>query len=323
MTGQDWRPSASLATLRSRAVMLAAARRYFERDGVLEVETPLLSSAAVSDLHLASIPAPVAGLGPMYLHTSPEYAMKRLLAAGIGDCYQICRVFRDGELGARHNPEFTMIEWYRLGFDASRLMDDVESLVATMLEGFRRLPAAERVTYRDAVRDLSGIDPMTAAAAEIAAALAASGVTPPAPATDDRDALLDLLVSTVVGPRLGRDRPTFVHDYPATQAALARIRQGEFPVAERFELYLDGMELANAFHELGEVVEQRRRFAADLAARAAALRPIQPLDERFLAALAHGLPDCAGVALGFDRLVMAALGLASIDQAIAFGADRA
>ena len=323
MTSQDWRPSASLATLRARAGMLAAARGYFGHEGVLEVETPSLSPAAVPDLHLASIPAQVAGLGPMFLHTSPEYAMKRLLAAGMGDCYQICRVFRDGERRTQHNPEFTMIEWYRLGFDASRLMDDVESLMATMLAGYRRLPAADRVTYRDAVRDLSGIDPMRATVADIAAALAANGITTPADSVEDRDAMLDLLVSTVVGPRLGRERPVFVHDYPASQAALARIRHDEFPLAARFELYLDGMELANGFHELGDVAEQRRRFDADLAGRAAAARPVHPLDERFLAALAHGLPDCAGVALGFDRLVMAALGLATIDQAIAFGADRA
>ena len=319
----DWRPSASLAVLRHRARMLAAARACFSEAGVLEVETPLLSRAAVTDVHLESVPADVSGQGRMFLHTSPEYPMKRLLAAGVGDCYQVCRVFRDGESGPQHNPEFTMIEWYRLGFDAARLMDDVEHLVGRMLAGLRDLPAAERVTYREAVRELGGADPMTASAAALAAALERHGVAAPSSARTDRDALLDLLVSTVVGPQLGRDRPVFVHDYPASQAALARVRAAEFPVAERFELYLDGLELANGFHELADAAEQRRRFEADLAARASMGRAARPVDERFLAALTHGLPDCSGVALGFDRLVMAACRLDSIEQALAFPVDRA
>jgi len=323
MNAADWRPAASLTTLRTRARMLAAAREYFSDEGVIEVDTALLSRAAVTDIHLESVPATVAGVGPMYLHTSPEYAMKRLLAAGIGDCYQVSHVFRDGECGAQHNPEFTLIEWYRLGFDVSALMDDVEALVARVLEGLRPLARAERTTYREAVRGASGVDPMTATAAEIATALRAHGVDAPPTALDDGDALLDLLVSTVVGPRLGAPRPSFIHDYPASQAALARIRPGDFPVAERFELYLDGIELANGFHELGDAVEQRRRFEADLAHRAAVGKPPRPVDERLLAALSHGLPDCAGVALGFDRLVMAALGLDSIDQAMPFAVDRA
>ena len=303
--------------------MLAAARACFAEAGVLEVETPLLSRAAVTDVHLESVPAEVAGQGRMYLHTSPEYPMKRLLAAGLGDCYQVCRVFRDGECGPQHNPEFTMIEWYRVGFDATQLMDDVERVVGRMLAGLRDWQAAERVTYREAVRELGGVDPMTASAGTLAAALEGHGVAPPSSARSDREALLDLLVSTVVGPRLGRDGAVFVHDYPASQAALARIRAAEHPVADRFELYLDGLELANGFHELADAGEQRRRFEADLSARASLARAPRPLDERFLAALAHGLPDCSGVALGFDRLVMAALRLGSIDQALAFPVDRA
>jgi lysyl-tRNA synthetase class 2 len=318
-----WRPSAPLEVLRHRARMLAAARACFAEAGVLEVETPLLSRAAVTDVHLESVPAEVGGQGRMFLHTSPEYPMKRLLAAGLGDCYQVCHVFRDGERGPHHNPEFTMIEWYRVGFDAARLMDDVETLVGRMLAGMRELPVAERIPYRDAVRELGGADPMAATADELAAVLGRHGVGVPPSALGDRDALLDLLVSTVVGPRLGRDRPVFVHDYPASQAALARIRPADFPVAERFELYLDGLELANGFHELAVPGVQRRRFEADLAARASLGRAARPVDERFLAALAHGLPDCSGVALGFDRLVMAACGLQSIDRAMAFPVELA
>ena len=251
MNDAGWQPSAALDTLRLRAGMLARVRGYFAAAGVIEVETPLLSRAAVTDVHLESVPAAVAGIGPMFLHTSPEYAMKRLLAAGLGDCYQVCRVFRDGERGSLHNPEFTMIEWYRLGLDASGLMDDVEALVAHAVGDLRPLPRAERLTYRDAVHDLCGIDPMTSSAGEIAAALLAHGIDAPPAVLGDRDALLDLLVSTVAGPRLGRARPTFVYDYPASQAALARIRPGDIPVAERFELYLDGIELYFPYHILG------------------------------------------------------------------------
>lgn len=323
MNDAGWQPSAALDTLRLRAGMLARARAYFAAEGVVEVETPLLSRAAVTDVHLESVPAAVAGIGPMFLHTSPEYAMKRLLAAGLGDCYQVCHVFRDGERGSRHNPEFTMIEWYRLGLDAPGLMDDVEALVAHAVGDLRSLPRAERLTYRDAVHGLCGIDPMNSTAGELSAALLAHGIDAPPAVLEDRDALLDLLVSTVAGPRLGRTRPTFVYDYPASQAALARIRPGDIPVAERFELYLDGIELANGFHELGDAAEQRRRFDADLALRAATSKPPRPVDERLLAALDHGLPDCAGVALGFDRLVMCAVGARHIDEVLAFPFDRA
>lgn len=323
MSAQHWRPSASLGVLRRRAQLLAAARGHFARHGVLEVDTPLLSHAAATDFHIESVTADVAGHGRMYLHTSPEYAMKRLLAAGLGDCYQVCHVFRDGERGTRHNPEFTMIEWYRLGFDAPRMMDDVEALLRCMLGGLRSLAPALRMTYRDALRTHAGVDPLTDGAAELAAALRAHGVVPPRAGLDDRDALLDLLVSVVVGPRLGIGRPVFIHDYPASQAALARLLPGDPPVAARFELYLDGLELANGFQELGDAAEQRRRFESDLAARAAHAKPARPVDERFLASLGHGLPDCAGVALGFDRLVMAALSLQSIDEAMPFPVDRA
>ena len=323
MNTTDWRPSASVAVLRQRAAMLARARQHFAGQGVTEVETPVLSNAAVTDPHLATIAAQVDGRGRMHLHTSPEYAMKRLLAAGIGDCYQVCRVFRDGERGRQHNPEFTMIEWYRLGFDARRLMADVEALLAAMLDGLRTLPPAAHVTYRDAVVTFAGIDPLAAEASVLEEALRRHGLDVPATAAADRDALLDLLVGSVVGPRLGLDGPTFVYDYPASQAALARIRPGDPPLAERFELYLDGMELANGFHELGDAAEQRARFEADLESRAGTGKPLPPMDERLLAALGEGLPDCAGVALGFDRAVMAALGLGSIDGTIAFGVERA
>ena len=323
MSGGDWQPTARPGVLRARGAMLAAIRAHFAARGVLEVETPILSAAAVSDVQLASIPARVAGHGTRFLHTSPEYAMKRLLAAGLGDCYQVCKVFRDGESGRWHNPEFTMIEWYRVGLDAPALMDDVESLVRAALASHRRLGPFERLSYAAALRRHAGVDPASATGAQLAAALRRHGVAPPEGAAAARDELLDLVMSTVVGPALGQDGGCFVHSYPASQAALARLDPADPSVAARFELYLDGIELANGFHELADAREQRARFAADLAERARRGLPAAPLDERLLAALAAGLPDCAGVALGFDRLVMAGLGLGSLAEAMAFTIDNA
>ena len=252
-----------------------------------------------------------------YLQTSPEYAMKRLLAAGSGAIYQICKVFRDGERGRRHNPEFTMLEWYRPGFDHHRLMDEVDALLQAVLGA----AAAERISYADAFRRHAGIDPHAASDGELRSRVAALGVS--GIAELDRDDLLNLLLTHTVEQRLGVSRPTFLFDYPASQAALARIRPGDPPVAERFEVFIDGVELANGFHELADPDEQRRRFAADLEERRRRGLPEVAVDERLLAALAAGLPDCAGVALGVDRLVMLKAGTRNIADVIAFPIDRA
>ena len=319
----QWRPGASNELLRRRAALLAAAREFFRARGVLEVDTPLLAQATVTDVHLASLTTRIAGRPqPYYLQTSPEYAMKRLLAAASGDIYQLGRAFRDGEAGAHHNPEFTLLEWYRLGFDHRRLMDEVEALLGVLLGARLSLPA-ERLTYRDSFGRVLGLDPLTAPDAELRAlARARLG------AGDDalgagRDDVLDLLMGALVGPALGRDRITFVHDYPATQAALARLLPGEPRSAARFEAYVGGLELCNGFHELSDAGEQRRRFEADLAARAARGLPSVAIDERLLAALTAGLPDVAGVAVGFDRVVMLAAGLTDIRAAISFAVDEA
>jgi elongation factor P--(R)-beta-lysine ligase len=246
--------------------------------------------------------------------------MKRLLAAGCGDIWQICRVYRDGESGRMHNPEFTLIEWYRLGIDHHALMSDVERLISTVLPPERNFDSAERLTYREAVQLHAGVDAFRDPTAVLIARLDSADIHVPHGLDDDRDACLDLIMSTLVGPRLGRERLSFVYDYPASQAALARV-QG--PVAARFEAYLDGIELANGFHELGAAEEQRARFVADNAERARQGAPAMPIDERFLAALAQGLPDCSGVALGFDRLVMCATGAKHIDEVLAFPFSRA
>lgn len=316
---KDWTPTASIATLEIRASMLRAARDYFAATRTLEVDTPTLSEAAVSDVHLASVTAEACGQR-RYLHTSPEYPMKRLLAAGCGDIWQIARVYRDGESGRYHNPEFTLIEWYRVGIDHHSLMSDVERLISAMLPPSRHFDSAERLTYREAVQLHAGVDAFDDPMAVLIARLESSGIDVPISIRGDRDACLDLIMSTLVGPQLGRERLSFIYDYPASQAALARIRGR---VASRFEAYYEGIELANGFHELGAHEEQRARFAADLAGRAQRELPRAPIDERFLSALAHGLPECAGVALGFDRLVMCAVGAKHIDEVIAFPFARA
>jgi elongation factor P--(R)-beta-lysine ligase len=317
----SWRPTATLDALRRRAAMLAAARDFFAGRGVLEVETPILSSAAVSDPQIESLATRVAGMAARsYLCTSPEYAMKRLLAAGSGDIYQICRVFRDAERGRWHNPEFTLIEWYRLGYDDAALMTEVEALVGCLLAP-RRLEPAERLSYSAALQRHAGVDAHGASDGDLTESARRHGVV--CDAELDRDAKLDLLMGLVVGPRLGLDRPCFIFDYPASQAALARLKPGLPPVAARFELYLNGVELANGFHELVNAGEQRARFGQDLALRRARGQAESPLDEHLLAALAAGMPDCAGVALGFDRLVALALGAPQVADAMAFTIDNA
>jgi lysyl-tRNA synthetase class 2 len=317
-----WRPTASRGALAHRAQLLAKTREFFVSRGVLEVETPILSAGGITDPQIESMTTRVVGArGPLYLSTSPEYAMKRLLAAGSGDIFQICKAFRDGEFGRWHNPEFTLLEWYRLGFDDAALMDEVDELVRALLLPGRRLAAAERLSYAAALAQHAGVDVHASSDAELNAAAAAHGIV--CEATLDRDARLDLLMGIVVGPKLGRDRPTFICDYPASQAALARLKPGSPAVAARFELYLDGLELANGFHELASEPEQRHRFAADLATRRARAQAEPHLDERLLAALAAGLPDCAGVALGFDRLTALALGAGGLADAMAFPFDRA
>ena len=326
----DWRPSASSEILKLRARMLADIRAFFCERGVLEVETPYLSGAATPDPALASFATNYTGpLYPrgktLYLHTSPEFAMKRLLAAGSGSIYQVCKVFRDGESGRLHNPEFTLLEWYRTGFDHTALMDEVEALVSRALAGRVPLATTQRLTYREVFEEHTGLDPHTAAAADFARAALALGVHAPASLDTQRDEDIwrDLLLTHVIEPQLGQGRLSLLYDYPASQASLARIRAGNPPLAERFELYLQGIELANGFHELADPQEQRARFEHQLRARARTGQPDVPMDEYLLGALTHGLPDCAGVALGFDRLVMLAAGLKSVQETLAFPIDRA
>ena len=318
----SWRPAASLDALRRRAAMLARAREFFAERGVLEVETPILSTAAVSDPQIESLTTQVKGVeARLYMNTSPEYAMKRLLAAGSGDIYQIGKAFRDAEHGRWHNPEFTLLEWYRLGFDDDDLMTEVETLLGRLLLPQRILAPAQRLSYAAALQLHAGVDAHGASEAELTAAAQRHGVA--CGAQLDRDAKLDLLMGLVVGPRLGLEGPCFIYDYPASQAALARLKPGLPAVAARFELYLGGLEIANGFHELANPEEQRRRFTQDLSVRGARGQTQPPLDEHLIAALRAGMPDCAGVALGFDRLVAIALDASRLADAMAFTIDNA
>ena len=323
--GVAWAPTAGHDALRLRARLNQLVRGFFDDRGVLEVETPVLSRAGNTEPNIASFALEFCGRtdGPRrrWLRTSPEHALKRLLVAGLGDCYELGRVFRDGEAGGRHNPEFTMLEWYRVGWDERRLALECAALVEAALALAGRGAQRVIVDYRDLYRDAIGIDPMRDDDETLRAALGATAVDP---AGLRRDDWLDLLMTHRIQPAFPADRITIVHDHPASQCALARIRDGDPPVAERFELYLGPLELANGYHELADADEQRARFASDLARRAArGERAPPPADTALLAALGHGLPDCAGVALGVDRLLMAMLGTASISAVLAFGFDAA
>lgn len=327
MNEAAWRPAATLTTLRLRAGLLGRIRAFFAARRVLEVDTPVLSTATIPDPNIHSFTTRFHGPGPrhgaaLYLHTSPEFPMKRLLANGSGDIYQIARVFRDGEAGGRHNPEFTLLEWYRVGWDHHRLMDEVAALVGELLPEYARQPAW-RFSYLELFRRYLDLDPFRASVTELITCAESQGISlPTGLSDDDPDPWLDLLLTHCIEPRLPPDRPVFVHDYPSTQAALARIRPDDPPVAERFELYLGGIELANGFHELADPVEQRRRFERDNRLRAERGLPVIPLDEHLLAALEQ-LPDCAGVALGVDRLLMLAAGKRRLGEVLAFPFERA
>lgn len=313
---ESWRPSASIETLRARAQLLARIRAFFATRGVMEVDTPVVSAHATVDCHIESLRT----ADGRWLHTSPEFPMKRLLAAGSGAIYQLCHVFRAGDDGRVHNPEFMMLEWYRPGWDHRQLMDEVaELLVAT---GAPRADA-QRQTYRAAWLEHAGVDPFAAELPALVRALCERADPPADAARFDRETWLDFGMAFVVGPRLGRAAPCFIHDFPAAQAALARVRPGEPPLAERFELFWRGLELANGFHELGDAREQQRRFQADQARRLETGRVAPAFDANLIAALEAGLPDCAGVAVGMDRLLMLLLGLDNVAATMPFDWNRA
>lgn len=328
MTGDaaEWRPTAGLTALKRRAAMLTELRTFFAEREVLEVETPLLSAETTLDVHLEPLSSEVdaPGVEPlrMYLQTSPELAMKRLLAAGSGSIYQVCKAFRGGERGRWHNPEFTILEWYRVGWDAHRLMREVAALIETLLAGSRRLEPAVYASYADLMRRHAGIDLHEASIQALRLAVG-DGPSPVDTGGLDRNDLLARLFGERVEPRFAPDRVTVVFGYPASQAAMARLNASDPRTAERFEAYVGNIELANGYGELCDPAEQRQRLERDLASRRGTGRPLPPTPSRFLAALESGLPRCAGVALGLDRLLGLALQAGSIDELIAFPVERA
>ncbi|NLS14016.1 elongation factor P--(R)-beta-lysine ligase [Vibrio sp. SM6] len=319
-----WQPSASAAQLVQRAAILAQIRHFFAERAVLEVDTPAMSHATVTDIHLDTFKTEFVGPGypkgtMLYLMTSPEFHMKRLLAAGYGSIYQISKAFRNEENGRYHNPEFTMLEWYRIGFDHHQLMDEMAELLSLVLH----CETPTRLTYQQAFLQVLGVCPLEASMAQLKTAAAALGLSDIAEPETCRDTLLQLLFSVGIEPKIGQSAPVFVYDFPATQAALAKINPADPRVADRFEVYFKGIELANGFHELDDATEQLARFEADNATRALKGQSVQPIDRHLLAALESGLPACAGVALGVDRLIMLALQCDHIEQVIAFPFPRA
>ena len=331
-----WKPSCSLDAIKARAEMYISLRAFFYERHILEVETPLLSQSTATDPFLDSIPASVkvahgVDSRSYYLHTSPEFPMKRLLASGSGPIYQLCKTFRNAEVGERHNPEFTMLEWYRPGFDMSQLMHEVEELVARLLNKPSKSP--KKISYRDVFLTYLNVDPFLISDSDLEAlALEKTGYSEVSQNGFgiNRDNYLNVLLSICIEPFLGKDEDgqvnsVFLYGYPPSQASLAKLRCDEYgqQVAERFELYINGLEIANGYFELTDSKEQRRRFQIDNRQREELGLSNIPLDENLLRALEEGIPNCSGVALGIDRLLMIKLETSSIEDVISFPITRA
>jgi len=315
----NWKPGASLHALQQRARLLQSIRAFFAQRDVLEGETPILSNAAITDPQLESFHTQFAGRD-YFLHTSPEFYMKRLLAAGSGDIYQVARVFRADEVGRYHNPEFSLLEWYRLGLDHQALMDEMQQLISELFSQFSDGPLCfNRVSYRQAFINQLSIDPLQASAEALATCASEQQIeTPIGMNINDKDMWLDWLMVAAVAPGFDQQGMTFIYDYPASQAALARLSNDDPRVAHRFELFYGELELANGFYELLDADEQLARFHKENELRKQRGQNIMPIDMQLIAALQSGLPDCAGVAMGLDRLLMVLTGASSISEVISF-----
>lgn len=318
MNPKSWQPTANKKILELRATILSDIRSFFSERSVLEVETPILSVAGTPELGLESLETQLAGprQETLYLHTSPEHAMKRLLAAGSGDIFQLCKVFRDAELGRWHQPEFTMLEWYRVGWDEKKLMQEAELLLKILLKNHYSLGPSKFLSYREAFDAHLAVNPLKKTT-ELEKKLVARGID--IPTEMDWSGLLDLALSSVVLPALDPSVITFIFDFPADQAQLARIKydSGE-QIAARFEVFFQGLEIGNGFGELTDPTEQRNRFEMALMQRKHQRRPIPPIDDKLLAALENGLPTCAGMAMGIDRIVALVGKLPNVAKAISF-----
>lgn len=318
-----WQPAADMLRLRQRARLLAEVRQFFAERDVLEVETPLLCRATGTDPNLDFFSSQFHSpphAKPLFLQTSPEFAMKRLLAAGSGSIYQICKAFRNGEAGRFHNPEFTILEWYRVGFDLQQLMNEVADLLSSVLPPMQTL----QTSYRQLFVQVTGLDPLLFERSAYRQFGLEHGL-PEADALcgDDHALWLDLLFSHCVQKNMPGDTVCLVHDYPAIQSSLARIHPDDCRIAQRFEVFINGMELGNGFYELCDAAEQEARFDKEIAYRAAHGLAAVEKDALFLQALQAGLPECSGVAIGLDRLLMIACGCDSIEQVLAFPIAKA
>ena len=321
MEKNNWQPSASLALIKRRARMLKDIRAFFDAREIMEVETSLLASAGTTDPHIESLQT-VFRDQSYYLNTSPEYAMKRLLASHAVAIYQICKAFRDDELGPMHNPEFTMLEWYRPNFDMHQLMDEVEALIGVLADD--SLDSFSRLSYGQVFEKYANLNPHLATASGCRECAVQHGIEQPVGLDEQKDEWLDWLLTQLVLPCLPSDQFTFIYDYPASQCALARLKENEdgLAVASRFELFYGATELVNGFHELAIVEEQWQRFESENKVRIAENKLPVKIDENLLAALENGLPDCSGVALGLDRLLMILTAEVSIDRVLGFPWNR-
>lgn len=322
----DWQPSCSIELLQLRAQTLQKIRQFFAERAVLEVETPLLCSAIGTDPNLDFFTTNYQ-LPPkqrtLFLQTSPEFAMKRLLATGSGSIYQICKAFRNGETGRFHNPEFTLLEWYRVGFNLSQLMDEADELIALLFAG-SSLQTTQRVSYQNLFQQTTGLNALVFSYQDYADYARSSGLIDAiAICKHDHVLWLDFIFSHQIQPHLGQNALCMVHGYPACMSSLARNNQDNPAITGRVELFINGIELGNGYYELSDAKEQKRRFDKEVAARKVLQRPDVVKDERLLAALEAGLPDCSGIAIGLDRLLMLLSNSATIDEVLAFSISRA
>ncbi len=313
---KKWQPTATRQMLQLRAQLYEKLRFFFKKRQVLEVETPTLSQAAVPTPMIEPFYTSYHSSKRLFLHTSPELPMKRLLVMGYGSLYQIAKVFRNGEFGRWHHPEFTLLEWYRVGFKQQDLIEEVSELLQTVLD----CQPVEIFSYPELFNQHTQLQPLTCDLKELQNYLVQFQVVNPQQC--DRDACLQLIMSSQIEPTLGQERPTIVTDFPASQAALARTRVDKPELAERFECYVKGVELANGFYELADVQEQRTRFEQELVERQRLGMATYPLDENFLAALEAGLPLCSGVALGIDRLLMLLANAKHIKEVLSFSIEN-
>ncbi|MFZ2168199.1 MAG: EF-P lysine aminoacylase EpmA [Methylococcaceae bacterium] len=322
-----WQPACSLELMRLRARMLHNIRHFFSEKDVLEVETPLLGFSCGTDPQLDFFTTEY-GLPPqqhrLFLQTSPEFAMKRLLAAGSGSIYQICKAFRNGELGRFHNPEFTMLEWYRVGFTLPQLMDEIAELIGLLFKGRRTLDTAQRFSYQEVFQRYTGLDPLVFSYQDYCAYALDNHIPEAVNISEYDHALwLDFIFSHKIQPQLGENALCMVYDYPACQSSLARINAGNSLVSDRVEVFINGIELGNGYYELADATEQDRRFDKEIGIRQQRKQPVTVKDKHLIAALEAGLPDCSGIAIGLDRLLMLLSDSASIQEVLNFPIDRA